>query len=165
MNVKFWIQNISAEENDFMIENGKILEITDQTVRRSFVNQLLEIKNKAKRIVEKPDMLINESKMNRNHFLIELSAENKDENGRQVAVIILIEEYTQENKKHFHDLINKTFKITEPKTKISDDSIDNIFKIIDDYKKNNLRKKNITLITLIIILLIFLLKNLINLIN
>ena len=44
MNVKAWIQSSNENENDFVLENSKLLSIEDNVKGREFVNLMFDSK-------------------------------------------------------------------------------------------------------------------------
>ena len=48
MNIKAWIQSSNENEDDFVLENGKLLPIEDKIKGREFVNLMFDIKENGK---------------------------------------------------------------------------------------------------------------------
>ena len=136
MNVKAWIQSSNENENDFVLENGKLLSIEDNVKGREFVNLMFDIKENGKVKLQQPFLEIVQSKKEKNLFLIELNAENKDIHQRRVAVMLLVEGYEDTERSEFKRLVEETFKSTTPQTQVSEETIEKMIQTIEGAKKN-----------------------------
>lgn len=159
MNLKSWIQNISEEKEDFLIENGKVLDSLDEASRRSYVDKMFILQDNGKKVFSNSVIKIYKAKKD-NSFLVQLNAENKDIYERRVAVMIFIENYNFEN--NFKSLVKKNMNATTPKTVVSDETIHLIQEVVNKSKKKVPYKKIGVIIGGIIALIIFL-KKLMNL--
>ncbi|WP_448824936.1 hypothetical protein [Capnocytophaga ochracea] len=140
MNVKAWIQSSNENENDFVLENGKLLSIEDNVKGREFVNLMFDIKENGKVKLQQPFLEIVQSKKEKNLFLIDMNAENKDIHQRRVAVMLLVEGYEDTERSEFKRLVEETFKSTTPQTQVSEETIEKMIQTIEGAKKK-LRKK------------------------
>lgn len=136
MNVKAWIQSSNENENDFVLENGKLLSIEDNIKGREFVNLMFDIKENGKVKLQQPFLEIVQSRKEKNLFLIDMSAENKDIHQRRVAVMLLVEGYEDTERSEFKRLVEETFKSTTPQTQVSEETIEKMIRIIEGAKKN-----------------------------
>ncbi|WP_456062517.1 hypothetical protein [Capnocytophaga leadbetteri] len=136
MNVKAWIQSSNENENDFVLENGKLLSIEDNIKGREFVNLMFDIKENGKVKLQQPFLEIVQSRKEKNLFLIDMSAENKDIHQRRVAVMLLVEGYEDIERSEFKRLVEETFKSTTPQTQVSEDTIEKMIQTIEGAKKN-----------------------------
>jgi hypothetical protein len=136
MNVKAWIQSSNENENDFVLENGKLLSIEDNIKGREFVNLMFDIKENGKVKLQQPFLEIVQSRKEKNLFLIDMSAENKDIHQRRVAVMLLVEGYEDTERSEFKRLVEETFKSTTPQTQVSEETIEKMVRIIEGAKKN-----------------------------
>jgi hypothetical protein len=136
MNVKVWIQSSNENENDFVLENGKLLSIEDNIKGREFVNLMFDIKENGKVKLQQPFLEIVQSRKEKNLFLIDMSAENKDIHQRRVAVMLLVEGYEDTERSEFKRLVEETFKSTTPQTQVSEDTIEKMIQTIEGAKKN-----------------------------
>lgn len=136
MNVKAWIQSSNENENDFVLENGKLLSIEDNTKGREFVNLMFDIKENGKVKLQQPFLEIVQSRKDKNLFLIDMSAENKDIHQRRVAVMLLVEGYEDTERSEFKRLVEETFKSTTPQTQVSEETIEKMIQTIEGAKKN-----------------------------
>ena len=136
MNVKSWIQSSNENENDFVLENGKLLSIEDNVKGREFVNLMFDIKENGKVKLQQPFLEIVQSKKEKNLFLIDMSAENKDIHQRRVAVMLLVEGYEDTERSEFKRLVEETFKSTTPQTQVSEGTIEIMIQTIEGAKKN-----------------------------
>lgn len=136
MNVKAWIQSSNENENDFVLENGKLLSIEDNVKGREFVNLMFDIKENGKVKLQQPFLEIVQSKKEKNLFLIDMSAENKDIHQRRVAVMLLVEGYEDTERSEFKRLVEETFKSTTPQTQVSEETIEKMIQTIEGGKKN-----------------------------
>ena len=136
MNIKAWIQSSNENENDFVLENGKLLSIEDNTKGREFVNLMFDIKENGKVKLQQPFLEIVQSKKDKNLFLIDMSAENKDIHQRRVAVMLLVEGYEDTERSEFKRLVEETFKNTTPQTQVSEETIEKMIQTIEGAKKN-----------------------------
>jgi hypothetical protein len=136
MNVKAWIQSSNENENDFVLENGKLLSIEDNTKGREFVNLMFDIKENGKVKLQQPFLEIVQSRKDKNLFLIDMSAENKDIHQRRVAVMLLVEGYEDTERSEFKRLVEETFKNTTPQTQVSEETIEKMIQTIEGAKKN-----------------------------
>ena len=136
MNVKAWIQSSNENENDFVLENGKLLSIEDNVKGREFVNLMFDIKENGKVKLQQPFLEIVQSKKEKNLFLIDMSAENKDIHQRRVAVMLLVEGYEDTERSEFKRLVEETFKSTTPQTQVSEETIEKMIQTIEGAKKN-----------------------------
>lgn len=136
MNVKAWIQSSNENENDFVLENGKLLSIEDNIKGREFVNLMFDIKENGKVKLQEPFLEIIQSKKEKNLFLIDMSAENKDIHQRRVAVMLLVEGYEDTERSEFKRLVEETFKSTTPQTQVSEETIEKMIQTIEGAKKN-----------------------------
>ncbi|MBM0656809.1 hypothetical protein JMN12_09675 [Capnocytophaga genosp. AHN8471] len=136
MNIKAWIQSSNENEDDFVLENGKLLPIEDKIKGREFVNLMFDIKENGKVKHQEPFLEIVQSKKDKNLFLIDMSAENKDIHQRRVAVMLLVEGYEETESSEFKRLIEETFKSTTPQTQVSEETIEKMIQTIEGAKKN-----------------------------
>lgn len=136
MNVKAWIQSSNENENDFVLEKGKLLSIEDNTKGREFVNLMFDIKENGKVKLQQPFLEIVQSRKDKNLFLIDMSAENKDIHQRRVAVMLLVEGYEDTERSEFKRLVEETFKNTTPQTQVSEETIEKMIQTIEGAKKN-----------------------------
>lgn len=136
MNVKAWIQSSNENENDFVLENSKLLSIEDNVKGREFVNLMFDIKENGKVKLQQPFLEIVQSKKEKNLFLIDMSAENKDIHQRRVAVMLLVEGYEDTERSEFKRLVEETFKSTTPQTQVSEETIEKMIQTIEGAKKN-----------------------------
>ena len=136
MNIKAWIQSSNENENDFVLENGKLLSIEDNTKGREFVNLMFDIKENGKVKLQQPFLEIVQSRKDKNLFLIDMSAENKDIHQRRVAVMLLVEGYEDPERSEFKRLVEETFKNTTPQTQVSEETIEKMIQTIEGAKKN-----------------------------
>lgn len=136
MNVKAWIQSSNENENDFVLENGKLLSIEDNIKGREFVNLMFDIKENGKVKLQQPFLEIVQSRKDKNLFLIDMSAENKDIHQRRVAVMLLVEGYEDTERSEFKRLVEETFKSTTPQTQVSEETIEKMIQTIEGAKKN-----------------------------
>ena len=136
MNIKAWIQSSNENENDFVLENGKLLSIEDNTKGREFVNLMFDIKENGKVKLQQPFLEIVQSRKDKNLFLIDMSAENKDTHQRRVAVMLLVEGYEDTERSEFKRLVEETFKNTTPQTQVSEETIEKMIQTIEGAKKN-----------------------------
>ena len=136
MNVKSWIQSSNENENDFVLENGKLLSIEDNVKGREFVNLMFDIKENGKVKLQQPFLEIVQSRKDKNLFLIDMSAENKDIHQRRVAVMLLVEGYEDTERSEFKRLVEETFKNTTPQTQVSEETIEKMIQTIEGAKKN-----------------------------
>jgi hypothetical protein len=136
MNIKAWIQSSNEKTDDFVLENGKLLPIEDKVKGREFMNIMFNIKEKGRIITKKPFLEIVQSKKEKNLFLVDMSAENKDVYDRRVAVMLLIDGYEGAEKSDFVKLINETFESTVPQTEISEETKEEIMLTIEKAKKS-----------------------------
>lgn len=136
MNVKAWIQSSNENENDFVLENGKLLSIEDNTKGREFVNLMFDIKENGKVKLQQPFLEIVQSRKDKNLFLIDMSAQNKDIHQRRVAVMLLVEGYEDTERSEFKRLVEETFKSTTPQTQVSEETIEKMIQTIEGAKKN-----------------------------
>jgi hypothetical protein len=136
MNVKAWIQSSNENENDFVLENGKLLSIEDNIKGREFVNLMFDIKENGKVKLQEPFLEIIQSKKEKNLFFIDMSAENKDIHQRRVAVMLLVEGYEGTERSEFKRLVEETFKSTTPQTQVSEETIEKMIQTIEGAKKN-----------------------------
>ena len=136
MNVKAWIQSSNENENDFVLENGKLLSIEDNIKGREFVNLMFDIKENGKVKLQQPFLEIVQSKKEKNLFLIDMNAENKDIHQRRVAVMLLVEGYEDTERSEFKRLVEETFKSTTPQTQVSEETIEKMIQTIEGAKKN-----------------------------
>lgn len=136
MNIKAWIQSSNENENDFVLENGKLLSIEDNTKGREFVNLMFDIKENGKVKLQQPFLEIVQSRKDKNLFLIDMSAENKDIHQRRVAVMLLVEGYEDTERSEFKRLVEETFKSTTPQTQVSEETIEKMIQTIEGAKKN-----------------------------
>ena len=136
MNVKAWIQSSNENENDFVLENSKLLSIEDNTKGREFVNLMFDIKENGKVKLQQPFLEIVQSRKDKNLFLIDMSAENKDIHQRRVAVMLLVEGYEDTERSEFKRLVEETFKSTTPQTQVSEETIEKMIQTIEGAKKN-----------------------------
>ena len=136
MNVKAWIQSSNENENDFVLENGKLLSIEDNIKGREFVNLMFDIKENGKVKLQEPFLEIIQSKKEKNLFFIDMSAENKDIHQRRVAVMLLVEGYEDTERSEFKRLVEETFKSTTPQTQVSEETIEKMIQTIEGAKKN-----------------------------
>ena len=136
MNVKAWIQSSNENENDFVLENSKLLSIEDNTKGREFVNLMFDIKENGKVKLQQPFLEIVQSRKDKNLFLIDMSAENKDIHQRRVAVMLLVEGYEDTERSEFKRLVEETFKNTTPQTQVSEETIEKMIQTIEGAKKN-----------------------------
>ena len=136
MNVKAWIQSSNENENDFVLENGKLLSIEDNIKGREFVNLMFDIKENGRVKLQEPFLEIIQSKKEKNLFFIDMSAENKDIHQRRVAVMLLVEGYEDIERSEFKRLVEETFKSTTPQTQVSEDTIEKMIQTIEGAKKN-----------------------------
>ena len=136
MNVKAWIQSSNENENDFVLENGKLLSIEDNIKGREFVNLMFDIKENGKVKLQQPFLEIVQSRKEKNLFLIDMSAENKDIHQRRVAVMLLVEGYEGTERSEFKRLVEETFKSTTPQTQVSEETIEKMIQTIEGAKKN-----------------------------
>lgn len=159
MNIKAFVQNVSEKESDFVIDNGKIIKSKDEDIQKEIINLMFKVKKNGMTLVENPDIQINK---HGNYFLIDLNAENKDIEGRLIAVMLLFEEYNYGKDTFFINLIKKTLDVTIPVTEISDETISFILETLNNSKKKMSTKK-ILLLLIIILFLIIIFKNIITL--
>ena len=136
MNIKAWIQSSNENENDFVLENGKLLSIEDNTKGREFVNLMFDIKENGKVKLQQPFLEIVQSRKDKNLFLIDMSAENKDIHQRRVAVMLLVEGYEDTERSECKRLVEETFKNTTPQTQVSEETIEKMIQTIEGAKKN-----------------------------
>ena len=136
MNIKACIQSSNEKTDDFVLENGKLLPIGDKVKGREFMNIMFNIKEKGRIITKKPFLEIVQSKKEKNLFLVDMSAENKDVYDRRVAVMLLIDGYEGAEKSDFVKLINETFESTVPQTEISEETKEEIMLTIEKAKKS-----------------------------
>ena len=136
MNVKAWIQSSNENENDFVLENGKLLSIEDNVKGREFVNLMFDIKENGKVKLQQPFLEIVQSKKEKNLFLIDMNAENKDIHQRRVAVMLLVKGYEDTERSEFKRLVEETFKSTTPQTQVSEETIEKMIQTIEGAKKN-----------------------------
>ena len=136
MNVKAWIQSSNENENDFVLENSKLLSIEDNVKGREFVNLMFDIKENGKVKLQQPFLEIVQSRKDKNLFLIDMSAENKDIHQRRVAVMLLVEGYEDTERSEFKRLVEETFKNTTPQTQVSEETIEKMIQTIEGAKKN-----------------------------
>ena len=136
MNIKAWIQSSNENEDDFVLENGKLLSIEDNTKGREFVNLMFDIKENGKVKLQQPFLEIVQSRKDKNLFLIDMSAENKDIHQRRVAVMLLVEGYEDTERSEFKRLVEETFKNTTPQTQVSEETIEKMIQTIEGAKKN-----------------------------
>ena len=136
MNIKAWIQSSNENENDFVLENGKLLSIEDNVKGREFVNLMFDIKENGKVKLQQPFLEIVQSKKEKNLFLIDMNAENKDIHQRRVAVMLLVEGYEDTERSEFKRLVEETFKNTTPQTQVSEETIEKMIQTIEGAKKN-----------------------------
>ena len=101
-----------------------------------FMNIMINIKEKGRIITKKPFLEIVQSKKEKNLFLVDMSAENKDVYDRRVAVMLLIDGYEGAEKSDFVKLINETFESTVPQTEISEETKEEIMLTIEKAKKS-----------------------------
>jgi len=136
MNIKAWIQSSNENENDFVLENGKLLSIEDNTKGREFVNLMFDIKENGKVKLQQPFLEIVQSRKDKNLFLIDMSAENKDIHQRRVAVMLFVEGYEDTERSEVKRLVEETFKNTTPQTQVSEETIEKMIQTIEGAKKN-----------------------------
>jgi len=136
MNIKAWIQSSNENEDDFVLENGKLLSIEDNTKGREFVNLMFDIKENGKVKLQQPFLEIVQSRKDKNLFLIDMSAQNKDIHQRRVAVMLLVEGYEDTERSEFKRLVEETFKSTTPQTQVSEETIEKMIQTIEGAKKN-----------------------------
>lgn len=136
MNIKAWIQSSNENENDFVLENSKLLSIEDNVKGREFVNLMFDIKENGKVKLQQPFLEIVQSKKEKNLFLIDMNAENKDIHQRRVAVMLLVEGYEDTERSEFKRLVEETFKSTTPQTQVSEETIEKMIQTIEGAKKN-----------------------------
>jgi hypothetical protein len=165
MNIKAWIQSSNEDTSDFVLENGKLLPIEDKMKGREFMNLMFDVKRKGKVKLKQSFLEIIQSKEEKDLFLIELNAENKDIHQRRVAVMLLVEAYESSQQGEFRRLMEETFKNTTPETEVTEETIEEIIATIEGVKKNverNLLSDPITIGIIIvgILLLILILREL-----
>lgn len=136
MNVKAWIQSSNENEDDFVLENGKLLSIEDKVKGKEFVNLMFDIKENGILKLQQPFLKIVQSRKDKNLFLIDMSAENKDIHQRRVAVMLLVEGYEDTERSEFKRLVEETFKSTTPQTRVSEETIEKMIQTIEGAKKN-----------------------------
>ena len=136
MNVKAWIQSSNENEDDFVLENGKLLSIEDKVKGKEFVNLMFDIKENGILKLQQPFLKIVQSTKDKNLFLIDMSAENKDIHQRRVAVMLLVEGYEDTERSEFKRLVEETFKSTTPQTRVSEETIEKMIQTIEGAKKN-----------------------------
>ena len=136
MNIKAWIQSSNENEDDFVLENGKLLSIEDNTKGREFVNLMFDIKENGKVKLQQPFLEIVQSRKDKNLFLIDMSAQNKDIHQRRVAVMLLVEGYEDTERSEFKRLVEETYKSTTPQTQVSEETIEKMIQTIEGAKKN-----------------------------
>lgn len=136
MNIKAWIQSSNEDTSDFVLENGKLLPIEDKMKGREFMNLMFDVKRKGKVKLKQSFLEIIQSKEEKNLFLIELNAENKDIHQRRIAVMLLVEGYESSQQGEFRRLIQETFKNTVPETEVAVETIEEIIATIEGVKKN-----------------------------
>jgi hypothetical protein len=136
MNIKAWIQSSNEDTNDFVLEKGKLLPIEDKQRGEEFMNLMFDVKRKGKVKLKQSFLEIIQSKEEKNLFLIELNAENKDIHQRRIAVMLLVEGYESSQQGEFRWLIKETFKNTTPETEVAEETIEDIITTIEGVKKN-----------------------------
>lgn len=136
MNIKAWIQSSNEDTSDFVLEKGKLLPIEDKQRGEEFMNLMFDIKQKGKVKLKQPFLEIIQSKEEKNLFLVELNAENKDIHQRRIAVMLLVEGYESSQQGEFRRLIQETFKNTVPETEVAVETIEEIIATIEGVKKN-----------------------------
>ena len=135
MNIKAWIQSSNEDTNDFVLEKGKLLPIEDKQRGEEFMNLMFDVKRKGKVKLKQSFLEIIQSKEEKNLFLIELNAENKDIHQRRIAVMLLVEGYESSQQGEFRWLIKETFKNTTPETEVAEETIEDIITTIEGVKK------------------------------
>lgn len=152
MNIKAWIQSSNEDTSDFVLEKGKLLPIEDKQRGEEFMNLMFDIKRKGKVKLKQPFLEIIQSKEEKNLFLVELNAENKDIHQRRIAVMLLVEGYESSQQGEFRRLIQETFKNTVPETEVAVETIEEIIATIEGVKKNVRRNFLTNPITIVIII-------------
>lgn len=140
MNIKAWIQSSNEDTNDFVLEKGKLLPIEDKQRGEEFMNLMFDVKRKGKVKLKQSFLEIIQSKEEKNLFLIELNAENKDIHQRRIAVMLLVEGYESSQQGEFRWLIKETFKNTTPETEVAEETIEDIITTIEGVKKKRGKK-------------------------
>ena len=135
MNIKAWIQSSNEDTSDFVLENGKLLPIEDKMKGREFMNLMFDVKRKGKVKLKQSFLEIIQSKEEKDLFLIELNAENKDIHQRRVAVMLLVEAYESSQQGEFRRLMEETFKNTTPETEVTEETIEEIIATSEGVKK------------------------------
>ena len=136
MNIKAFIQSSNEDEQNFVLENGNLLSIEDKIKRRNFSDLMFDVRRNGKIIHQETFLRISQSKKEKNLFLVELNAENKDIHQRRVAVMFLVEGYESSQQGEFRRLMEETFKNTTPETEVAEDTIEEIITTIEGVKKN-----------------------------
>ena len=136
MNIKAWIQSSNEDTNDFVLEKGKLLPIEDKQRGEEFMNLMFDVKRKGKVKLKQSFLEIIQSKEEKNLFLIELNAENKDIHQRRIAVMLVVAGYESSQQGEFRWLIKETFKNTTPETEVAEETIEDIITTIEGVKKN-----------------------------
>ena len=135
MNIKAFIQSSNENESNFVLENGTLLSVEDKIRRREFSDLMFDVKRNGRSVLKESFLQITESKKEKNLFLIQLSAENKDIHQRRVAVMLLVEGYEDTERSEFKRLVEQTFKSTTPQTQVSEDTIEKMIQTIEGAKK------------------------------
>lgn len=136
MNIKAFIQSSNENESNFVLENGTLLSVEDKIRRREFSDLMFDVKRNGRSVLKESFLQITESKKEKNLFLIQLSAENKDIHQRRVAVMLLVEGYEETESSEFKRLVEETFKSTTPQTQVSEETIEKMIQTIEVAKKN-----------------------------
>ena len=136
MNIKAFIQSSNENESNFVLENGTLLSVEDKIRRREFSDLMFDVKRNGRSVLKESFLQITESKKEKNLFLIQLSAENKDIHQRRVAVMLLVEGYEETESSEFKRLVEETFKSTTPQTQVSEETIEKMIRTIEGAKKN-----------------------------
>lgn len=136
MNIKAFIQSSNENESNFVLENATLLSVEDKIRRREFSDLMFDVKRNGRSVLKESFLQITESKKEKNLFLIQLSAENKDIHQRRVAVMLLVEGYEDTERSEFKRLVEETFKSTTPQTQVSEDTIEKMIQTIEGAKKN-----------------------------
>ena len=136
MNIKAFIQSSNEDEQNFVLENRNLLSVEDKIKRRNFSDLMFDVRRNGKIIHQETFLRISQSKKEKNLFLVELNAENKDIHQRRVAVMFLVEGYESSQQGEFRRLMEETFKNTTPETEVTEDTIEEIITMIENVKKN-----------------------------
>lgn len=113
MKIITWIQNSDEFLEDFLFEDDKLLDSTNPEKRQQLIVEMLNIKKSGKLLADEEYLKIYKD-FKKDKSYIDLKAENLDKHNRKVAVMVMVENYNEnDDSENFDKIINNNFRHTE----------------------------------------------------